>query len=228
MQLIRQVLERTETENENEKDLKTIIETHGFTPFPPSPTFRTYIFENFDESEDDLFPGGYATASDLKIIAKVIINHQHLPLTIWKKMGYHEIIADLENAVVQLTLLELYSTDTDDADKLRDADTILDEYYAANVPFDPSLLSLFKKCLRTKPISYLFEGYLANLFGSEIQRLFLTAIPIEVDALVSPTQTIELKQRWLGEIQKSIQSDEFMSDGFIRQAIDFLTLYNLS
>src|SRR6185369_612130 len=87
------------------------------------PTFRTYIFENSTEYEDDLLSNGYATASELKIVAKAIITYPNL-LKVWKKMGYHEITTDLENPVVQLTLLDLYSTDVPlvqtVAEKLRD------------------------------------------------------------------------------------------------------------
>ena len=105
MHLIRQVLKK----GGNEDDIKTIIEVYGFTPFPPKSTFRTYIFENSAKYEDNLPQNGYATASELKIVAKAIIAYPDL-LNVWRKIGYHEITKDLENPVVQLTLLSLYST----------------------------------------------------------------------------------------------------------------------
>ncbi|CAG8586874.1 10774_t:CDS:1 [Paraglomus brasilianum] len=375
MHSIRQVLKK----GGNEDDIKTIIEVYGFTPFPPKPTFRTYIFENSARYEDNLPQNGYATASELKIVAKAIITYPNL-LNVWRKIGYHEITEDLENPVVQLTLLNLYSTgvpsvqtvaeklcnlqsigfsltdtlvgnaillfkgrlvdvgksliegfsiarklskgdildicliellnparileqydaldyiinsindpqkqilsafekykiiedennpltqsrmflkyslivyrymlrfgakspvvkylmkeiiivhtwltDTEDIDKLRDADTILDEYYTANVPFDRSLLPLFKEFSRTKPISYLFEGYLPALFGSEVQIPFMTFQIPEVDALASSTHTKELQRLWLEDIQ-SIQSEELINDEFKTQATEFFTLYYL-
>src|SRR6185312_4231230 len=89
--------------------IKTIIEVYGFIFFPPKPTFRTYIFENSAKYEDNLPQNGYATASELKIMAKAIITYPNL-LNVWRKIGYHEITNDLENPVVQLTLLNLYST----------------------------------------------------------------------------------------------------------------------
>ncbi|CAG8600368.1 3915_t:CDS:1 [Paraglomus brasilianum] len=379
IQSIRQVLEGTG----NEDDIITIIENYGFTPFPPSFIFRTYIFEHLAEYEDELSQNGYATASELRIVAKAIITYPNL-LKVWRKIGYHEITEDLENPVVQLTLLNLYSTgvpsvqtvveklrnlqsigfsltDTlvgnaillfkgrlvdvgesliesfsiarelskgdildicliellnpirnfeqydaldyiinsinnpekqilsafekysivengnnplhshshrflkyslvvyrymlkfgaqspvvrylmkeivivhtqltnmENVDKLRDADSILDEYYTANVPFEQSLFSLFKECLRTKPISYLFEGYLPTLFGFEVQHqsFLITKIP-EVDALMSPTQTEELKQLWLDDIQKCIKSEELVNGEFSKQVTEFFTLYDLS
>ncbi|CAG8586890.1 10775_t:CDS:1 [Paraglomus brasilianum] len=379
MQSIRQLLEETGNKDD---DITTIIEKHGFTPFPPSSLFRTYIFDNFAKRENDLLPNGYATASGLTIVAKAIITYPNL-LNVWRKMGHHEIITDLENPVVQLTLLDLYSTgvpsgqavaeklcnlqsigfpltdtlignallllfkrrlivvgesliegfsiarkmskadvlemclielldpsrnleqndtlnyiinsvndpekqilsafkkysivegvnnpsqshtslkyslvvyrymlrfgakspaikylmkeimivhtrlaDTEDIDKLRDADTILDEYYTANVPFDRSLLPLFKECSRAKPIGYLFEGYLPALFGSEVQiQPFMTFQISEVDALASSTHTKELQRLWLEDIQKCIQSEELINDEFKTQATEFFTLYSIN
>ncbi|CAG8515032.1 10544_t:CDS:1 [Paraglomus occultum] len=117
--------------------------------------------------------------------------------------------------------------DTDDADKLRDADDILDEYYAANVPFDRSLFPLFKECLRTKPISYLFEGYLAHLFEFKVQsQTFLISNIPEVDALMSPMQTKELKQLWVKDIRKWFNSGELVNGEFRRQITEFITLYD--
>ncbi|CAG8542321.1 1037_t:CDS:1 [Paraglomus occultum] len=369
----------------NEDNIITIIEKYGFIPFPPSPISKTFVFKHPTEYENEYeyeFPqNGFATVSELKIVAKAIITYPNL-LDVWKKIGYHEITKDLENPVVQLTLLNLYSTgvasvqlvaeklcdlklfgfplidalignaillfehklidvgesliegfatarklsktnildicltelldparaleqydaldyvinsvsdpeqqilsafekykilkdendpsqshaflkysltvyrymlrfgatspvvkylmreilivhtqlaDTEDADKLRDADNILDEYYAANVPFDRSLFPLFKECLRTKPISYLFEGYLAHLFGFEIQsQTFLISNIPEVGALMSPTQTEELKQLWLKDIQQCFKSEELVNNEFRKQIIEFIALYNLS
>ncbi|CAG8567799.1 8665_t:CDS:1 [Paraglomus brasilianum] len=362
---IRRVLKKGGSED----DIKTIIEVYGFTPFPPKPTFRTYIFENSAKYIDNLPQNGYATASELKIVAKAIITYPSL-LNVWRKIGYHEIITDLENPMVQLTLLDLYSTgvpsgqavaeklcnlqsigfsltdtlignaillfkgrlvgvgksliegfsiarklskgdildicliellnparileqydaldyiinsindpqkqilsvfekykivedennpltqsrmflkyslvvyrymlrfgakspvvrylmkeiiivhtwltDTEDIDKLRDADTILDEYYAANVPFDRSLLPLFKKWSRAKPIGYLFEGYLPALFGS-----FMTFQIPEVDVLPSFTQTEELQRLWLKDVKNCIQSEELVNEEFKTQATEF-------
>ncbi|CAG8600348.1 3914_t:CDS:1 [Paraglomus brasilianum] len=376
MQSIRQVLEGAENENV----IKIIIETYGFTPFPPSPIFRTYIFENSAKYEDNLPQNGYATASELKIVAKAIITYPNL-LNVWRKIGYHEITNDLENPVVQLTLLNLYSTsvpsgqaiaerlcdlqsigfpptdtlignalllftrrlndvgdslveafciarkmskadildlclielldparnlehndvldyivnlvdnpekqilsafekysviegrsnlsqsrtslkytlvvyqymlrfgakspivrylmkeiiivhtwltDTGDIDKLRDADTILDEYYTANVPFDRSLLPLFKKWSRAKPIGCLFEGYLPALFGFEVQHRSFSAFQIpEVGVLTSPTQTEELQRLWLEDIQKCVKSEELVNDEFTMHATEFFTRYRL-
>ncbi|CAG8670501.1 5729_t:CDS:1, partial [Paraglomus occultum] len=95
-----------------------------------------------------------------------------------------------------------------DVDKLREADAILDEYYTANVLFERSLFPLFKKCSRTKPTSYLFEGYLAKLFGLEVRHQSSLAFQIpEVDVLTSPTQIEKLRQLWLEDIRNCIDSE---------------------
>ncbi|CAG8638339.1 11093_t:CDS:2 [Paraglomus brasilianum] len=349
MHSIRQVLKK----GENENDIKTIIEVYGFAPFPPKPTFRTYIFENFAKYEDNLPQNGYATASELKVVAKAIIAYPDL-LNIWRKIGqavaeklcnlqsigfpltdtlignallllFKRRLIDVGESLIEgfsiarkmpktdvlemclidlldlsrileqsdalnyiinsindpekqiLSAFEKYSivegdnnptqsrtflkyspvlyqymlrfgakspvvkylmkeiiivhtqlADTENANKLRDADTILDEYYAANVPFDRSLLPLFKECLRGKPISYLFEGYLPELFGSEVPQPFMTFQIPEVDVLTSSTQTKELQRLWLEDIQKCIRSDELVNSEFKRQITNFFTLYGIS
>ncbi|CAG8630323.1 9744_t:CDS:1 [Paraglomus brasilianum] len=377
MQSICQVLEGLG----NEDDIRTIIEVHNLTPFPLSPTFRTYIFENSASSSDDLHSnGGYATVSELKIMAKAIITYPNL-LNAWRRIGYHEVTTDLENPVVQLTLLNLYSTSVPSAqvvaeklcylqsigfpltdtlignalflfrrrlidvgesliegfsiarkmsrtdvremclielldptrnleyvdvldyiiksvndpekqilsafekyrivkdendpmlfqshtslkyslvvyrymlrfgaaksvvrylmkeiiivhtqitntEELGDADIILDEYYAANVPFEHSLLPLFKKCPRAKPIIYLFKGYLAKLFEFEVREYpYLTFEIPDVDVLTSPAQTKELQRLWLEDIQKCIKFEELVNDEFKKQIIEFFTIYNLT
>jgi len=73
MQSIRQVLEGMG----NEDDIKTIIEIYGFLPFPLRPTSE-HIFELFAAEYDNLYPDGYATASELKIVAKSIIIAERL------------------------------------------------------------------------------------------------------------------------------------------------------
>ncbi|CAG8586910.1 10776_t:CDS:1 [Paraglomus brasilianum] len=373
MQSIRQILEGTGSED----DIRTIIEIHNFTPFPPSSTFRTYVFENSAAESDNPHSNGYATASEMKIVANAIISYPKL-LDTWRKIGYHEVTTDLENPVVQLTLLNICSTsvpsiqtvtqklcdlqsigflltgtlignalllferrlsdvgesliegfsiarkmskadvremclidlldparnieqhdaldyiinsvnnpekqilsafekysivengnnpslshvflkyspivyrhmlrfgakspvvgylmkeivivntqiiNTEDSDELRYAANILDEYCAADIPFERSLLPLFKECPRTKPISYLFKGYLAKLFGFEAQHQSFSASQIpEIDVITSPTQTEELQRLWLEDIQKFVKSEELVNDEFKTQATEFFAL----
>ncbi|CAG8630339.1 9745_t:CDS:1, partial [Paraglomus brasilianum] len=129
----------------------------------------------------------------------------------------------------EIVIVHTWLTDTEDIDKLRDADTILDEYYTANIPFDRSLLPLFKECSRAEPISYLFEGYLPALFGSEVQnQSFVTFQIPEVDVLPSFIQTEELQRLWLEDIQNCIQSDALVNGEFKRQITEFFKLYNLT
>ncbi|CAG8640494.1 1581_t:CDS:1, partial [Paraglomus occultum] len=95
----------------NEDSIITIIESYGFIPFPPNPISTTYIFERpAAEYEDALPKNGYTSVSGSMIVARAIIIYPNL-LNVWKKMGYHKITDDLENSVVQLTLLDLYSTE---------------------------------------------------------------------------------------------------------------------
>ena len=129
----------------------------------------------------------------------------------------------------EILIVHTQLTDTENADKLRDADTILDEYCAANVPFERSLLPLFKECSRVKPISYLFERYLANLFEFEDQNQSFSAFQnLEVGVLTSLEQTKKLQRFWLKDIQKCIQSEELVDGEFKRQISEFFALYSIN
>ncbi|CAG8592493.1 9939_t:CDS:2 [Paraglomus brasilianum] len=323
MQSIRQILEGTG----NEDDIIAMIENYGFAPFPPSFTFRTYIFEHLAEYKDELpqnvqtvaeklcdlqsigfsltdtlvgnaillFKGRLVDVGESLIesfsIARELSKEDILDICLiellnptrnleqYDALDYIiNLINDPEKQI--LSAFEKYSivengnnplhshshrflkyslvvyrymlkfgaqspvvrylmkeiivvhtqlTNMENVDKLRDADTILDEYYTANVPFEQSLFSLFKECSRTKPISYLFERYLPTLFGFEVQHqsFMISKIP-EVDALMSPTQTEELKKLWLDDIQKCVKSEELVNDEFRKQITEFFTLYDLS
>src|SRR6185312_13967584 len=111
---------------ENKEDIKTLIRRYKFAPFPPRPRIRKHILERkedgkiglrpYSDTESELhtancadYPAldGYEDVRQLNFIARAILIYPKL-VNVWKKNGYHEIVNDVNDLVMQGSLLILY------------------------------------------------------------------------------------------------------------------------
>lgn len=85
--------------------INELITKSKFIPFPPRP-------KNWHEDKSvEEYPAkdGYENNRQLKIIARAILIHKNL-INLWKKIGYHDIIDDVNDLVIQGALLLLFSS----------------------------------------------------------------------------------------------------------------------
>ncbi|CAG8854192.1 7743_t:CDS:2, partial [Gigaspora margarita] len=86
---------------DNVNELEELIIKKKFIPFP----LRPYHINMSDEE----YPAkdGYKNNRQLNIIAQSILIHKNL-VNVWKKIGYHEIVDDVNDLVFQSLLLLLF------------------------------------------------------------------------------------------------------------------------
>ena len=95
---------------ENINDIEMLIKTFKFAPFPPTPETRTENTELHPVDFDD-YPtiNGYENVRQLKVIARAILLHPELA-NVWKQNGYHEIVDDINDLVMEGFLADFNST----------------------------------------------------------------------------------------------------------------------
>jgi len=99
--------------NENLEGIKDLILNKKFVPFPPRPTI---LFEDTIEYQKEMqiincekYPAkdGFENNKQLNIIARAILIYPEI-VELWKQIGYHDICIDVNNLVLQGSLLILY------------------------------------------------------------------------------------------------------------------------
>ncbi|CAG8648552.1 733_t:CDS:1, partial [Paraglomus brasilianum] len=95
---------------DNINEIERLITTFRFVPFPPRPKIRKHMSTELSRTTncDDYPPiDGYENVRQLNVIARAILVHPNL-VNVWKKIGYHEIVHDVNDLVMQGSLLILY------------------------------------------------------------------------------------------------------------------------
>ncbi|CAG8559492.1 7773_t:CDS:1 [Scutellospora calospora] len=81
--------------------IKDLILNNKFFPFPPRPSGKFCLPEEYPSKD------GYENNRQLNVIARAILIHKDL-VNMWKKIGYHEICKDVNNLVIQGSILILF------------------------------------------------------------------------------------------------------------------------
>jgi hypothetical protein len=98
---------------QNLNDIEDLILNNKFVPFPPRPKpiyedTIEYIQLMQTRAHEDYPPkDGYENNRQLNVVARAILIHPNL-VTLWKKIGYHEICSDVNELVMQGALLTLF------------------------------------------------------------------------------------------------------------------------
>ncbi|CAG8597850.1 1736_t:CDS:1 [Paraglomus brasilianum] len=93
---------------ENLAEIRMLILVYKFAPFPPRPRIRKHIFESTESRQENYPPSdGYENVRQLNVIARAILIHPEL-VNDWKEIGYYEIVTDVNDLVMQGSLLILY------------------------------------------------------------------------------------------------------------------------
>ncbi|CAG8632841.1 4932_t:CDS:1 [Paraglomus brasilianum] len=92
---------------DNINEIERLITTFRFAPFPPRPKIRRHITESTESHSvnyDDYPPtDGYENVRQLNVIARAILIHPDL-VNVWKQNGYHEIVDDINDLVMESVL----------------------------------------------------------------------------------------------------------------------------
>jgi hypothetical protein len=91
--------------SENLQDIEDLIINKKFIPFPPRQR-DTPVYKSLPGGEVDHYPSrdGFENNRQMNLISRAILIHPELVI-MWKKIGYYEICSDLNELVVQGTLL---------------------------------------------------------------------------------------------------------------------------
>jgi len=93
---------------DNIDEIRALIRVYKFAPFPPRPKIRKHIFESTDSRQENYPPSdGYENVRQLNVVAQTVLIHPEL-VNDWKDIGYHEIVTDVNDLVMQGALLILY------------------------------------------------------------------------------------------------------------------------
>ncbi|CAG8551808.1 4013_t:CDS:1 [Paraglomus brasilianum] len=93
---------------DNINEIERLITTFRFAPFPSRRRHIPESTESRSVNYDDYPPAdGYENVRQLNVIARAILIQPNL-VNVWKKIGYNEIVHDVNDLVMQGSLLILY------------------------------------------------------------------------------------------------------------------------